>query len=53
MIEVLKSSLLKIEDQGHPSDYIDINIKKHPTVTYEFLQLGLIHSILDDVVLKN
>ena len=53
MIEALKMSRLKIEDQGHPSDYIGINIKKHPISIYEFLQLALIDSILGDVCLTN
>ena len=53
MLETLKSLGLKIEGQGHPLDYIGANIKKNPTSTYEFLQLALIDSILDDVGMTN
>ena len=49
IIEVLKASRLKIKDQGHPSDYIGINIKKQQDGTYEISQLALIKSILNDV----
>ena len=42
MIEALKQSGLKIENQDHPSDYICININKHHNGTYEFSQLALI-----------
>ena len=53
MIDVLKTSELNMFDQGHPSDFIGINIKKHPTSTCEFLQLALINSILYDAGLTN
>ena len=49
MIETFKTTGLKIEDQGHPLDYIGTNTKKNPTSTYEFLQLALIDPNLDDV----
>ena len=49
MIKALKQLGLKIEDHGHPSTYIGINIKKHHDGTYEFSQLALTDSILNYV----
>ena len=53
MTEALKQSGLKIEDKCHPSDYIGVNIKKHCDRTYEFAQLALIDSILNDIGLTH
>ncbi len=44
---------LNIEDQGHPADYIDVNIKKLRDSSYEFTQRALIDSIISDVGLKD
>ena len=43
---------LKIEDQGHPADYIRVNIKQMKQGGIEFTQRTLIDSIIDDVGLK-
>jgi len=40
---------LNIEDQGHPADYVGVNIKKLRDGTYEFTQRALIDSIIEDV----
>jgi hypothetical protein len=40
---------LNIEDQGHPADYVGVNIKKRRDGTYEFTQRALIDAIIDDV----
>ena len=40
---------LKIEDQGHPADYVGVNINKLPENAYEFTQPALTHQIIDDV----
>jgi hypothetical protein len=45
---------LNIEDQGHPADYVGVNIKKMKDGSYEFTQCALIDSIIeDDVGLKD
>jgi hypothetical protein len=44
---------LNIEDQGHPADYISVNIKKLQDDSYEFTQRTLIDSIISDVGLKD
>jgi hypothetical protein len=44
---------LNIEDQGHPADYIGVNIKKMKDGSYEFTQHALIDSIIEDVGLKD
>jgi hypothetical protein len=44
---------LNIEDQGHPADYVGVNIKKLQDGSYAFTQRALIDSIIDDVGLKN
>ena len=44
---------LNIEDQGHPADYVGVNIKKLRDGSYEFTQRALIDSIVDDVGLQD
>jgi hypothetical protein len=44
---------LKIEDQGHPADYVGVSIKRLRDGSYEFTQRVLIVSIIDDVGLKD
>ena len=44
---------LNIEDQGHPADYVGVNIKKLRDGSYEFTQRALIDSIIDDVGIKD
>jgi hypothetical protein len=44
---------LNIEDQGHPADYIGVNIKKLQDGLYEFTQHALIDSIINDLGLKD
>jgi hypothetical protein len=48
-IRDITESGLEIEDQGHPSDYISVSIKKHRNGYYEFTQKVLLDSIIDDV----
>jgi hypothetical protein len=48
-IRDITESGLEIEDQGHPSDYVGVSIKKHRNGYYEFTQRALIDSIIDDV----
>jgi hypothetical protein len=38
---------LKIEDQGHPTDYVGVGIKKHCNGLYEFTHRALIDSIIE------
>ncbi len=51
-IRLLQSLNLDIEDQGHPSDYVGVNIQHHKDGSYEFTQQVLIDTILDDLGLK-
>jgi hypothetical protein len=44
---------LNIEDQGHPADYVSININKLQDGSFEFTQWALIDSIIEDVGLKD
>jgi hypothetical protein len=41
-----------MEDQGHPVDYVGVNIKKLKDGSYEFTQRALIDSIIDDAGLE-
>ncbi|KAL7447652.1 hypothetical protein ACHAXS_000042 [Conticribra weissflogii] len=51
-IKLLQKLRLDIEDQGHPSDYVGVNIQHHQDGPYKFTQQVLINTILDDVGLK-
>jgi len=51
-IRVIHNSGLNIEDQGHPADYVGVNIKKMKDCSYEFTQRALIDSIIEDVGLR-
>jgi hypothetical protein len=44
---------LNTEDQGHPADYVGVNIKKTKDCSYDFTQRALIDSIIEDVGLKD
>jgi hypothetical protein len=52
IISQLQGLGLKIEDQGHPADYIGVNIKHFKGGGIEFTQQALIDSIIGDVGLK-
>jgi hypothetical protein len=53
VIKEIQELGLNIEDQGHPADYVGVNIKKLKDGSYEFTQRALIDSIIDDVRLKD
>ena len=54
IIQQVKDKGLSIEDQGHPADYVGVNIKKLCEDTYEFTQCALIDSIIiDDIDIRN
>ncbi len=53
VIKEIQNLGLNIEDQGHPADYVGVNIKKLKDGSYEFTQRTLIDSIIDDVKLKD
>ncbi len=44
---------LNVEDQGHPADYVGVNIKKLWDGSYEFTQRALINAIIDDIGLQD
>jgi hypothetical protein len=52
-IQEIQELGLNIEDQGHPADYVGVNIKKLRDGLYQFTQRALINAIIDDVGLKD
>jgi hypothetical protein len=52
-IRNIQDAGLNIEDQGHPADYVGVNIKKAKDGTYEFAQWALINSIIQDIRFKD
>jgi hypothetical protein len=52
IISQLQGLGLKIEDQGHPANYIGVNIKRLKGGGIEFTQQALINSIIGDAGLK-
>ena len=53
IIEELTDTGLEIDDQGHPADYVGVNIKDLPDGSYVFSQKTLIDAIIDDVGLTS
>ncbi len=52
-IREIQEAGLNIEDQGHPANYVGVNIKKMKDGSYEFTQRALIDSITQDVGLND
>jgi hypothetical protein len=52
-IREIQDSGLNIKDQGHPADYVGVNIKKLKDGSYEFTQRALINSVIADVGLTD
>jgi hypothetical protein len=52
-IHEIQDSGLNIKDQGHPADYVGVNIKKLKDGSYEFTQRALIDSVIADVGLTD
>jgi hypothetical protein len=48
VIQEIQGIGLKIEDQGHPADYVGVNIKKMRDGSYYFTQRALINAIIKD-----
>jgi hypothetical protein len=48
-IQEIQNVGLKIEDQGHPADYVGVSIKKLCKRSYEFAHRALIDAIINDV----
>jgi hypothetical protein len=53
VIKKIQNLGLNIEDQGCPTDYVGVNIKKQKDGSCEFTQGALIDSIIYDVGLKD
>jgi hypothetical protein len=53
VIQEIQGTWLKIEDQGHPADYVGVNIKKMRDGSYKFTQRTLIDAIIKDVNLTD
>jgi hypothetical protein len=53
VIKEIQDPGLNIKDQGHPTDYVGVNIKKLKDGSYEFTHQALIDSIINDVGLKD
>jgi hypothetical protein len=52
IIKEIQNLGLNIEDEGHPADYVSVNIKTLKDGSFEFTQQALIASIIDDTGLK-
>jgi hypothetical protein len=48
-IQEIQELGLNIEDQGHPVDYVGVNIKKLQDGSYEFTQCAQFDAIINDV----
>jgi hypothetical protein len=53
VIKEIQDLSLNIEDQGHPAEYVGVNIKKLKDGSYELTQQALIDSIINDVGLMD
>jgi hypothetical protein len=53
IINKLRNLKLSIEDQGHPTDYVGVSIKKLKNGVIELTQQALIDSIISDVALSD
>ena len=53
MVNELQNIGLDVEDQGHPSDYVGVNIKQSSNGSIEFSQRALIDSIIKDAHLSD
>ena len=53
IIKEIQGLGLNIEDQGHPADYVGVNINKLQDGSYEFTQRASIDSIIDDASLHD
>ncbi|KAL7480224.1 hypothetical protein ACHAW6_005923 [Cyclotella cf. meneghiniana] len=53
IIKELTDTGLEIDDQGHPADYVGVNIKDLPDGSYVFSQKTLIDAIINDVGLTS
>ena len=50
-IKELLDLKLNLEDQGHPADYVGLNIKKQGYGSYDFTQPSITQQIIEDVCL--
>ena len=48
-IKEVQRENLKIEDQGHPEDYVGVNIRRLANNTYKFTQTAFTRQIIEDV----
>ena len=53
IVTELRNIGLDVEDQGHPADYVGVNIKQHANGSIEFSQRALIDSIINDAGLTD
>ena len=53
VIEDIRKAGLNIDDQGHPADYVGVNIKQHPNGFIELSQRALIDSVIEDCGLQD
>jgi len=48
-VKELRDIVLKVDDQGHPADYVGVNINNDNKGHYHFSQVALIDAIIEDV----
>jgi hypothetical protein len=53
VIKEIQNLGLNIDDQGHPVDFVGVNIKNLKDCSYEFTQQAVIDSIINDIGLKD
>ena len=53
VIQQIKDTGLEVEDQGHPADYVGVNIKRLKDWSYELTQRALIDSIIKEVNIED
>ena len=47
-VKELEGAKLKVEDMGHPNDYVGVNIQRQSDGTFHFVQTALIDSVIAD-----
>lgn len=52
-VQELNDVKLKVEDMGHPNDYVGVNIQRQDDGSFHFVQTGLIDTIIADCGLTN
>ncbi|KAL7530988.1 hypothetical protein ACHAWF_008366 [Thalassiosira exigua] len=52
-VQELRDAKLKVDDMGHPNDYVGVNLQQQSDGTFHFVQTGLIDQVIADCGLSN